>query len=235
MKKIIIIISALFVAFYLFASRPHWFSELEQQIDIGKDFITSETVDVSRPNTFRWVIPKEEWNYKEGRACLNIIFDRKDDIPVDNYDKEVTPLRVRVAAYGILDNNEEANRLIKNWYYLSNEPFSPGLRIGVSWGTKVVEYMLAGIDVYIHEKMVIELEVLTPDEKLAKANPRLQLVGEHDYAVFGHIGVFRIMRDGGLFISIIALLYLVVNAIKDSYKNATDGRWTTQAAQPGNE
>ena len=213
-KKILIIISALFVILYLFASRPHWFSELEQQIEIGKDSITSEALDISRANTFQWIIPRNEWRYKEGKASLCIVLDRKEDIPTTSYDKEATSLRIKVTAHGILDNNEKPNRLIKDWYYLSDEPFSPGLKMGVSYGQKTIEYLLAGIDIYPYEKTVIEVEILTPDKQLAKANPRLQLVGEYDYAISGHIGVFRLIRDGGLLISIIALLFLTINSLK---------------------
>lgn len=203
-----------FIALYLFASRPFWFSDLERQINIGKDYIISETLDISRVNTFQWVIPREKWHYKEGKACLNIIFDRRDDIPIDSFQKEITPLRMKIAAYGVLENNEKINRLIKNWYYLSDEPFSPGSKMGESYGAKTIEYLLAGIDIYPFEKTIIEVKVLAPDEKLAKANPRLQMTGEHDYAVFEHIVVLRIIRDGGLFISLIALSFLTINLLK---------------------
>jgi hypothetical protein len=58
------------------------------------------------------------------------------------------------------------------------------------------------------------LEIVQPDPVLAKANPKLEVVGDYDYAVFEHITPLRIFRDSVLLLLAVCVLGLAYVAIK---------------------
>jgi hypothetical protein len=66
-----------------------------------------------------------------------------------------------------------------------------------SWGS-VVELGLGGLHRYPFEDTYIVVDVLEADLVLARAKPRLEIYPEHDYAVYEHVGILRILRDGVL-------------------------------------
>jgi len=219
-RRILCVIAAVFIAMYLFIGRGQWFSELERQAKIGTQKIYSSNVDLSKSDEFVWEIPRDSWAYEEGEAEFSLVLDRAPNIPTDAYSKDNMLLRVRVDAYAKLENGEQVDRLIKNWYFLTNEPFSPNAHLWESWGNKNIEYGLGGIYVYPFEKVYIKVSVLVPDTKLAKANPRIQLVGKHDYAIFEHITFLRLLRDSGLFLCLTFLLVLAAFAWKNPTKSS---------------
>jgi len=86
--------------------------------------------------------------------------------------------------------------------------------MGTSWGRNEIHYTIASVLFYAFEETFIEIEVLTPDTELAKTTPRLELVGEHDYAIFGHLPMFYLIRDGGLVLCLILLTVLALKLLK---------------------
>src|SRR5712692_1466853 len=108
------------------------------------------------------------------------------------------------AAGGKVIEGFQAPRLIRNWYFKTDDPLSPDAAIWQSWGDSV-ELGLCGLNRYPFEDTYIVVEITRPDPVLAKANPRLQIFGEHDYAVYEHLPMLRILRD-----SILVFLTLCV-------------------------
>jgi hypothetical protein len=84
----------------------------------------------------------------------------------------------------------------------------------VSGGAEKMKYGLAAVQFFPFEETYIEIEVQKPDPNLALANPRLELVGDHDYAIYGHLPLFHFIRDGGLFICLLSLVFIAWDIIK---------------------
>ncbi len=217
MKRIPFVLAILFIAIYLLAGRSHWFSEIFSQAEIGKKPIYSASIDLTRVGKFTWKIPRDNWvfdKYSQGEARLSIVFDRKDEIELWRYKKEHFPLRLKVNAYANTEDQFRLNRQIQNWYFKTNEPFrNKDNIVGSSWGSSTVSYLIAGIYLYSQEDTFVEIEIMTPDSELAKTNPRLKLVGDHDYAIFGHLSFFYLIRDGGLLLCFLflATIWLKLN------------------------
>lgn len=200
---------------YLFLSRGLWLAELEKQGTVGREKLT-KSIDLTRAETVTWKITGDEWKYT-GECQVALVLDRPDDIPHESYRKESRALKLRVDAYAVTSRpatgrNAEgfrAPRLIRNWYYTTDEPFSPEARLWEGWG-KSVELGLCGATRYPWEDTYVVIEILQPDPILAKANPRLQIVGEHDYAVYEHLPRLQLYRD-------LVLLFLTVCVIGLAY------------------
>ena len=109
-----------------------------------------------------------------------------------------------------------APRLIRNWYFTTDMPFSPKARIWESWG-KTVELGLCGIQRYPYEDTYVVFDIIEADPLLAKANPKVEVVGEHDYAVFEHITALRMVRDAVLLLlgfCVISVAYVAIKRLK---------------------
>jgi len=84
-------------------------------------------------------------------------------------------------------------------------------RLCESFGRDEVEFCLGGVSIYPFEKTTVTVEVTSPDPSLAAFEPRLRLVGDHDYAVYEHLPFLRALRDTGLALS--STMVLVLAAI----------------------
>src|SRR5262249_2650848 len=91
------------------------------------------------------------------------------------------------------------------------EPFSKkGNSLWQVYGYGWHEYGLGAVEVRPDEDLIIEITVTTPDPQLARGNPRLKLVGDHDFAGLGlQYFVIATLRDSGLVLSLILLVGLV--------------------------
>lgn len=182
---------------YLLLSRGLWLADLERQVQIGKNRL-SKAADVTQPQIMTWKISGDEWNYV-GECRIALVLDRIPTIPAESYQKSSRALQVRVGAYAIPYESSKtglrADRLIKNSYYTTDLPFSPQARIWESSDSRSVELGLGGAHRYEFEDTYIVLEVMNPDPALAAGNPRLEIFGEHDFAVYSHIWQLRIIRD----------------------------------------
>jgi len=217
MKKTSTILAVLFIAFFLIMGRSQWFSEIMAQAEIGRHPLYSETMDLSKTGKFKWKVARDSWVYNEyrnGEAELSLVFDRNPEIPSEQYDKKTFPLELKVTAYAVTKDGVRINRLVENWYYKTDEPFSPESKMGSSWGRNKISYIIASVLFYSFEETFLEIDVLTPDPVLAKASPRLKLIGEHDYAIYGHLPMFYLIRDGGLALCLILLAVLAWKLLK---------------------
>jgi hypothetical protein len=219
-KKALIVVAAVLVLAYLVASRSLWFPDLERQAKVGRDRL-SRTIDITHPQTITWAIKGDDWKYT-GECHVALILDRIKDAPSEAYRRESMALKVRVDAHAVTYQPTTARktiegirapRLIRNWYFTTDTPLSADARIWESWG-RSVEIGLCGVRRYPWEDTYIEVEVLQPDLLLAKANPRLQIFGEHDYAVYEHIIILRIIRDGVLLFLALCVLGVTYAALK---------------------
>jgi hypothetical protein len=123
--------------------------------------------------------------------------------------KTGTTSETRVQAFAVPRGGSRVDRLIRNWYYTTDEPFSENVHLWSSGGASSIEHGLAGVRLYQFEDLFIVLTITSADPELDKGNPRLTLVGEHDYAVFEHLPFLRAVRDGGLVIAVVCLVGLV--------------------------
>ena len=220
-KRVLIILGALLLLGYLFLSRSLWFAELERQAKVGRDRLNIP-IDIARADTITWKIKGDEWKYT-GECQVALVLDRLSDIPTEAYQRESITLRLRVDAHavtyeptGIGTRNEgfQAPRLIRNWRYPTNMPLSTGAGIWRSWGSESIELGLCGLQRYSYEDTYVVVEILQPDPVLAKANPRLEIVGEHDYAIQGHLPMLRLLRDATLLFLAICVIGLTYRAFK---------------------
>ena len=224
-KRAPIALGALFLLVYLFASWGLWFSDLERQANAGRDRL-SKAIDLSRAQTLTWKIKGDDWKYS-GECRVALVLDRMSDIPPEAYWKKSMALKVRMDAYavtyeptanGTMIEAFRAPRLVRNWYFTTDMPLSPDVRIWEVWGN-AVELGLCGVHRYPWEDTYITLDIIQADPVLAKANPKLEIVGEHDYAVFEHITILRIFRDGVLLFLGFCVIGLAYVALKQPPKD----------------
>jgi hypothetical protein len=219
-KRVLLVLGALLLLGYLFLSRSAWFSELERQAKVGRDQ-RSTPIDISRTDTVTWKINGEDWNYT-GECKVALVLDRPSDIPSEAYRKESMALKLKVDAYAVTYQPTgqatriegfQAPRLIRNSYYTTNLPLSRDAHIWESWGESI-ELGLCGLQRYWSEDTYIAVEILQPDLVLAKANPRLVIVGEHDDAIYHHLPQAQIFRDFVLLVLAVCLIGLTYAALK---------------------
>ena len=227
-KNFVILFIAALLLGYLAYSRSLWFPELERQVAVGRDRL-SKPVDIERAGKILWRIPEGQWKYT-GEVKVALLIDNAQTLPRDALRKESMALQVAMDANAVtyepsLSGMKEvlrANRLIRNWYYTTNEPLSPKARIWESGGGGTVEFGLCGVNRYPWEDTIIEMDVLRPDPILGKANPRLIVYGDYDYAVDEHIGSLRAVRDVILCLLAGCIAILACFAMKTTSTQASD-------------
>lgn len=177
--------------------------EIERRVRIKESPYYCNVLDVGKTGTFTWKISKNDWSYREGEAMISLIFQRS---LVTYKTKKEMSLKVKINAYTKVENDLKVNRLIKNWYYTTDEPFSSEARLWESGGPEA-EYGLGALNIYPFEDLFIEITILNPDTELAKAMPRLKIVGTVDLAgVTWQISIV----DGGLILCILLLIFMNV-------------------------
>ena len=220
LRKAFAVVAAVLLLLYLFVSRGVWFSDLERQVKTASDRLTKD-IDLSHVQTITWKIKGDDWKYT-GECRVALILDRNSDIPSEAYQKRSMALKVKMDAYaityepatnGTTIEGIRAPRLIRNWYFRTESPLSSDASIWESWGEKV-ELGLCGVQRYPWEDTYIVLEIVQPDPVLAKANPKLDVVGDYDYAVLEHIGAIRMFRDLVLVILALCVFGLTYVAIR---------------------
>jgi hypothetical protein len=205
-----IILAAVIIALYVFIGRTHWFSEAEHAFLTGTHPLYSDVLDLTSPSTFTWQVPRDGWISESGDAQISLVLERQPGDDASLFRPEHSPVHLRIGAFGLTRDQRRIDRLVQNWYYTSDEPISPGHRLGSSWGGERVEFILGAASLHHFEDLIIELEVLTGDGFLAEKRPRLKIVGEHDYAIMGHMSVLRLFRDGGILLIFLLLSIIVV-------------------------
>jgi hypothetical protein len=174
MRRILCLIALVIIAGYLLALRTDWFTEAARS-PAGRNPLYSESLDLRKRQTITWAVPKDGWAYHNGKAMLSLALNvhMMTEMPKD---REQVELRVKVSAFGVRPDGSREDRLVKDWYYCTDEPFSKnGRSLWSSWGYGRVEFGLGAVHVKDDEDTVIEVKVTTPDPVLAVGNPRLRL------------------------------------------------------------
>ena len=212
LRRVMIVVAAAIAAGTIWLSRGCWLAALERDARIGKEFILSDPIDVSHKGSFTWSIPRATWSYEEGSASLELYCRRpvKESRALPH--RGDLQLRIVVQAYGETDSGGRYDRLIRNWYYKSDDPLAPDAGLCESFSRDEVEFCLGGVSIYPFEKTTVTVEVTSPDPSLAAFEPRLRLVGDHDYAVYEHLPFLRTLRDTGLVLSSAMVLMLAAIA-----------------------
>jgi len=227
-KKIIIILSAALLLGYLAYSRSLWFPEFERMASVKRAEVLFKPVDLEKPGKIQWRIPMDQWKYT-GEVKVALLVDNIKGIPT-NKDNMILRVVMDASAVTYEPSNSgmhevlRANRLIRNWYYTTNEPFSPKARIWQTGGQGFLEYGLCGVNRDRWEDTIIEMEVLQPDPALSKAHPRLAIYDNfEDVGEVQAILVYlRIIRDVILCLLAGGIIILSFSAMKAKSTKASD-------------
>jgi hypothetical protein len=90
----------------------------------------------------------------------------------------------------------------------SDEPMAGKTKLWAGWPDNLMEYRLGNIIRFPKEDLIVELTIEEPDEILAKANPRLKIIGDYDPAAFGYVYIFRLVQYIFLLLCLCAAFYL---------------------------
>jgi hypothetical protein len=232
MRRLFCLAASLVIAAYLWALRSDWFTELARA-PTGRNPLYSEPIDIGHPGAVTWSVDRDGWAFHNGRAMLSLALNVQTmrEIPKD---RDQVELRLKVSARGVRSDATSEDRLVRDRYYCTDEPFSKdGRSLWSSWGHGRVEYGLGAVRVNDGEQTVVRVEVVTPDGILATGNPRLKLVGEHDSAGMGLEPILLgCVRDGGLVVCLALLVGLCVLAQRTGKMQGTekvaDGKASTE-------
>jgi len=197
-RKLFCVAGVLFIAAYLWVIGAGGFAEIERQAQIGRDALYSEPLDLSRAGATTWRVPRDRWSYGEGEAMLSLFMKAAPGASAFPPGREETALRLKVSAQGTSGSGSASDRLVRDWYYTSNEPYDPKVRMWSSFGGGEAEHGLALVTVQPEEQIAITIDVTTPDTALSSFQPRLKLVGKHDFAVYEALPLIKWIRYGGL-------------------------------------
>ena len=140
-RRFFVAVGALFVVGVLFLARRSALAPLEQQASLGKDVLLGSPLDLGSAHAITWDVPVGRWAAPErARPKLSLLVDRLPGGACDV--KGASPLRVRVSALGLLDSGEQYDRLIRNWYYTTDEPFVGTAKLWEAGGPKHKEFGL---------------------------------------------------------------------------------------------
>lgn len=210
MKKYLYIIISLIIAAYQYAILFDRFTEAELN-DIAKRPLYSEGLDLSKPGTIVWNIPANRLDFADEEAKLALALNIYSlfELPKDRNEVQ---LRVKVSIQGRQPNQEWEDRLVRDWYSDTDEPFSAkGDGLWERSGLGQFEYGLARLKVVPGEKIRITLEVQVPDGLLMTGYPRLKLMPSVDTHRYGPF-VRSFYRMVWFLLSCIGLAWLVYRA-----------------------
>jgi len=209
MNKTLVVISILILTVYLLLSRGMWLANLERHIKVANNPYYSKPLDLNKTGVIKFVINSGDWSYNDGLADVFLVFERSNASKEDHYWDRDFKLKVKVKAYAITESKMIFPRLVKNNLMPSDEPMSTTTKLWAGWPDTRLEYRLGRVLRFPMEDTIIEVTVLVPDTILAKANPRLKIVGDYDSAVLGHIYTLRLIRDFCLILCFASLVILI--------------------------
>jgi len=85
---------------------------------------TMKPIKIDTTGDIIWKVPNGAWNKRKGQAMVSLCFDRVPGLRNEDIRREARPLRLIIEAYVIQKNSSRNNRLIKDWYFVTDEPFS---------------------------------------------------------------------------------------------------------------
>jgi hypothetical protein len=169
-----------------------------------------ENIRIDKEGDYTWKVPNGTWNSRKGEGRISLLFKMIPEFRgKELMDRSKRSLELRIEVYALRKDGTRIDRLIRNRYFTTDEPFSEaGSRIWGSFGGEEFEYGLAGIWAYPKEDVFIHLRVIHPDTELAVGNPRLKISGNYDYATAPFIILF-IMVDFGLLALLLVILLIL--------------------------
>jgi hypothetical protein len=171
-RRLFGLLAVLVIAGYLVASRADWVTKAARYQG-SRNPLFSDSLDLRQSGTVVWQVPP---GLTED-ALLSLVLNIRS-MPEIPRDRTRVALRAKVAAYAMLPDGRREDRLVRDSYFTTDEPFSQqGHSLGESYGLGKMEFTLAGVAVRPGEEVVIELTVQQPDPQLATGHPRLKLVG----------------------------------------------------------
>lgn len=208
MRRAFCLLAPLIVVGYLYAQWSDWFTRIELET-VWKRPLISDPIDLELKGPIEWQVPKENWIVKEGEADLALSLNLYT-IPVIPSKPFQFDLRIKVRAQGRVPGSEWQDRLIRDGYFKTDEPFSKeGAAFWSSYGRGRLVYGLGRVRVVANEELRIIIDVLVPDDYFRWATPRLKLVGKFDIAEPGPIMIFRgFLREGGFWLSLCLVILL---------------------------
>lgn len=208
MRRAFCLLAPLLVIGYLYAQWSDWFSRIELDT-VWKRPIISDPINLEKKGPIEWLVPKEDWIVKEGEADLALSLNLYT-IPVIPAEPYQFDLRIKVRAQGRVPGGEWQDRLVRDEYLPTDEPFSKkGTAYWSSYGQGRLEYGLGRVRIVAEEELRIIIDVLVQDDYFRWAMPRLKLVGKYDIAKPGPTMIFRgMLRGGGYWISICLVIML---------------------------
>ena len=207
MRRVFSAIALLIVIAYLYALWSDWFTNVDLS-HVGKRPIFSEELDLRKAGPIVWAVPRENWIFRQGEAhlALSLNLNTLREIPAN---RRQVDLRVKIRAEGRTAGGDWQDRLVRNWYFTTDEPFSLNSGLWESYGQGRYEFGLAGVQVVADEELRITIEVQVPDGQLMTGNPRLKLVAKYDYAAIGPEMFFLfLLREGGFWVSVVIVVVL---------------------------
>jgi hypothetical protein len=208
MRRAFCLVAPLLVIGYLYAQWSDWFSRVELET-VGKRPLVSDPINLAKVGPIEWIVPKEEWVFKNGEADLELSMNLHllQQIPSG---RDQIDLRVKVRAEGRVSGGEWQDQSVRDWYFKTDEPFSKeGSSLWVQGGRGRLEYGMARVRVSSQEELRIVIQVLVPDEQLQWGMPRLKLVPKHDGAKLGVSMIFLyLLREKGYWASICLVILL---------------------------
>lgn len=161
-------------------------------------------VPLHESGTTTWAISRNDWWFHEGEAHLELQLETPKNYSEGPLQKENLNVVVKINAYGITEDNNKYNRLIRNWYFNTDEPLSSDNHL---W-SGASSFGLGGVIIYPGEKTVVEVSVLKPNPALKFTKPRLVMAAQYDHAAVPYA---MLLRVGGYIVfgcSILSLLLL---------------------------
>src|SRR5262245_24355642 len=125
-RRNLVVVAAVTLVACLVVGRARVLKELERQAWLSSQVLTSEPLDVARLGTLTWKVPRPSWPYESGEARFALVVSgtgKACDV------KGASPLKVHVSASGVLESGQEVDRLIRNWYFTTDEPLAPTAKL----------------------------------------------------------------------------------------------------------
>lgn len=200
---ILIVLAAIAVIAYRLEEFIHIKAMIEHPIII-------ENIKIDKEGNYIWKVPNGTWNSRKGEGRVSLVIDRDTQMRGKELDRAKRPLKLKIEVYSLKKNGTRIDRLIRNWYFTTDEPFSEaGSNLWSSGDHYAFEYGLAGILAYPRENVFIHLQVIHPDIELSMGNPRLKITGDYDYATVPFVDLF-IMGFFGILVLLIVVFSILI-------------------------
>ncbi len=212
MARLQFLLIPLLITVYLYAHWADWFTEAELNAAVKRP-LYSEMLDLRKVGPVLWDIAANRLEFARGKAHLSLSLNLNAMLEIPE-NRDAVALRVRISAQGRLPGGHWQDRLIRDWYYTTDEPFSrSGSGLWSRFGFGSAEYGLGGVEVVPEEEIQVTLDVQVPDGLLMTGRPRLKLVAAHGVLDL-HYPPFirRALREGGFWLSLALLIWLSVSA-----------------------